>query len=94
MAKDYIDFRKVERLSFHDENVAISSKALKLGEEVGELQAAILELIGSPNASASSKVDEGKEATEVVTECCDVINVAMEFVGPLLHDITNQEYKY
>ena len=78
--KDYIDFNKLGNLSEIDNGVEMSSKVIKLSEEVGELSQAFLKYIGSKNVSASA----GENTKEnMLEETLDSIIVAMDIVNAL-----------
>ena len=67
MAKDFIDFEKIEILSNFDDNVSNEYRIIKLQEEVGELSAAFLKYNKVSNSSASSI--GSKE--HILEELCD-----------------------
>lgn len=86
MAKNFIDFEKIERLSKGDDTVSLDDKAHKLGEEVGEFYQALLKYKGAKNVSASASGDETEHLLE---ELCDVMNVAIDIVNSL--HVTDEE---
>lgn len=86
MAKQFIDFEKLEMLSFGDRNVSIDDKAHKLGEEVGEFYQALLKYKGAKNVSASAS---GSEKEHLMEELCDVLNVAIDLINYL--DFSDEE---
>lgn len=86
MAKNFIDFEKIERLSKGDDTVSLDDKAHKLGEEVGEFYQALLKYKGAKNVSASAS---GDEAEHLLEELCDVMNVAIDIVNSL--HVTDEE---
>ena len=81
MAKDYIDYDLMERLSAVDSKVDFGYKIIKLGEEYGELSQAFLAYAGAKNASKSSL--NGDLSKNVLEEACDVMNVAMDIINNL-----------
>ena len=62
---------KIERLSKGDAEVPIYQKIIKLGEESGEIAEAFVDM-------EQHKIDSVKE---VVEECCDVMNVAIDIMN-------------
>ena len=90
MAKNFIDFELIEKLSAKDslETVPMSNKIIKAQEEMGELSAAFLKFIGSKNVSASQN-NKGKD--DVLEEACDVINVVIDIINNL--DYTDLEVR-
>ena len=90
MAKDFIDFEKLKKLSIGDKDVSLKDKVMKLYEEGGELSAAVLELHGARNVSASAKSNDTEQARlNVLEESCDVINVVIDIINAL--DFTDEE---
>lgn len=85
MAKNYIDFEKLEMLSEHDKVVPLANKIIKLGEESGEVAQAYLAFCGSKNVSKSASQDD------LLEECCDVINVVIDIINNL--SVTDEEVK-
>jgi len=79
---DYIDTKRIEKLSDEDLSVPLYQKILKLSEESGELSQAFLKYDGSKNTSASAT--GGVE--NVLEETCDVINVAVDIINVLTKD--------
>jgi NTP pyrophosphatase (non-canonical NTP hydrolase) len=79
MAKNYIDFERVEMLSAHDTNsgIILANKIIKLGEETGEVSQAYLQFVGSANVSKSAS------GSDLIEECMDVINVAMDIINAI-----------
>lgn len=86
MAKHFIDFDRLEVLSFNDKSVSIDDKAHKLGEEHGEFLQALLKFKGAKNVSASAN-DATKE--HLLEELCDVLNVAIDLINSL--DYSDEE---
>jgi len=81
MAKNFIDYEKVERLSEGDSGVGIEKKVMKLFEEGGELSQAMLKYVKSPNVSASADVVDVRAL--VMEECMDVTNVILDIVNAM-----------
>jgi len=79
MAKNYINFEKIERLTEQDKDVPIAYRAIKLSEETGEFSQAVLRLLGSKNVSASA----GNLKEDVLEELCDVLNVTVDLINIL-----------
>lgn len=80
MAKNYINYDRIERLSEHDNHIGLENKTMKLFEEGGELSQAMLKFIKSPNVSASADVDDVRllvleETMDCINVLCDIINV-------------------
>jgi len=61
--------------------VPIYQKIIKLGEESGEVAQAFLELDGAKNVSASASTED--KVMEVIEECGDTINVALDIIFAL-----------
>lgn len=91
MAKQYIDWKRLEQLSQGNVDIEVSllEKGMKLTEETGELAAEILAYSGSKNVSASSSTKDIKMA--VLNEACDVLNVTLDIINSL--DVTDDEAK-
>ena len=86
MAKKFIDWKRLEKLSAGnvDIQVSMAEKGLKLSEETGELSAELLAYIGSKNVSASSNIGNFKELTNaVLNEAMDVLNVTLDIINSL-----------
>jgi hypothetical protein len=79
---DYIDFKKVEEISYGERHLSLPLKALKANEEGGEFAQEVLAYIKSPNASKSA---EGT-VEAVLEEACDNINVFMDIINHLTRD--------
>lgn len=81
MADNFIDFKRVERLSAGNTDIEVSleQKIIKLFEEGGELSQATLKYIGAKNVSASA----GQTKDHVLEECCDVLNVTLDIINAL-----------
>lgn len=82
MARDYINFKRVEELSEGDRHVPLYRKIIKLQEEAGEVCQAFLAYDGAENVSASA-IDGVEPRINVIEEVCDVINVAMDIINTL-----------
>lgn len=78
--KDLIDMDLLLDVCERDTNL-FYRKVIKLGEEAGEVNAAFLELDGSPNVSASAATEDPRKA--VIEETCDTILVAMDILYAL-----------
>lgn len=70
--RTYINIQRVSRLSDGDEAVPLYQKVIKLGEEAGEVSEAFMKM---------SVNDSDENVAEVVEECCDVINVAIDLIN-------------
>jgi len=84
--------KRIRTLGESDDNVNISNKIIKLQEECGEVAQAYLGYAKSENASASSnKKDEIEYYLEVIEECGDVINVALDIANYIQrqHNVPN-----
>ena len=81
MAKDYINYKRIKKLSKGDRDIPLANKALKLSEEVGEFSQAMLKLLGSKNVSKSADVDNPREL--VLEELMDCTNVIVDIVNAL-----------
>ena len=79
MAKNYINFKRIKRLSELDEDVPFANKMIKLSEETGETAQATLRYLGSKNVSASA----GDTKEDVLEELCDVLNVTVDMINSL-----------
>jgi len=81
MARDYINFKRIENLTriSTEQTIPTYQKVLKLQEETGELAQAFLAYEGARNVSKSATATEGA----VLEECCDVINTAMSIIEDL-----------
>lgn len=77
MAKNFIDFEKIEYLTNKDKDIPNEFKILKLQEEVGELSAAFLKYRKISNSSASS--NGSKE--HILEELCDVLNITIDLIN-------------
>jgi len=89
MAKNYIDYELLERLSVGDSNIELSYKVIKLGEEAGEVGHAFLAYVGSKNASKSALNGDLRE--NILEESCDVMNIAMDIINVM--GFTDEEVK-
>ena len=76
---DYIDTKRIEKLSKNDGGVPLYQKIIKLSEETGELAQAFLKYDGSKNTSASAK----GRVEDVLEEGCDVLNVTIDIINAL-----------
>lgn len=81
MAKNFIDFERVERLSQGntDIQVTLEQKVMKLFEEGGELSQAMLKHVGGKNVSASA----GATKEHVLEEACDILNVTIDIINAM-----------
>lgn len=82
MAKNFINYEKLEELSEVDSVVPLTNKIIKLSEEVGELSQAYLKYIGSKNFSVSA----GNTKAHVLEELCDVMNVSIDILNKMGFD--------
>lgn len=89
MAKNFIDYELLERLSEADKAVDLPMKMIKLQEEVGELAQAFLAHNKSKNASKSAQ--SGNTRLDILEECSDVLNVTIDILNA--HAFTDEEVK-
>jgi len=90
-AKKVINEKRIRKLTEVDIDVPIYQKVIKLGEESGEVAQAFLELDGAKNVSASASTED--KIMEVIEECGDTINVALDIIFALqTHNHINSEY--
>ena len=70
-----IDIRIIQGLSKKEDTVGVSleQRALKLGEEAGEMNAAILARLGCANRSASAEDNILEETVDVLINCFDIL---------------------
>lgn len=81
---DFIDYKKLERLSEADTNVPLYKKIIKLQEEAGEVAQEFLawdDKIQGIRTNSSKSAEGTVEA--VIEETCDVINVAIDILNAL-----------
>ena len=78
----WIDVERIKTLSHNDKNIPLENKIIKLQEETGELAQAFLKYNGSRNVSKSAS-GSVLDATDVLEEVCDVINVAIDIANNL-----------
>lgn len=81
MARDFIDYERVERLSAGNTDIEVSldQKVIKLFEEGGELAQATLKYLGAKNVSASA----GQTKEHILEEAMDCMNVILDIVNSL-----------
>jgi len=79
MAKNYINYDRIELLTTLDSDIPLVNKALKLSEEVGEFSQVMLKHIGSKNVSASA----GDNKEDVLEELCDIINISVDIINAM-----------
>ena len=86
MKKDYLHIRRIHKLSKADIalNMPLYQKVMKVQEEAGEVAQAFLEYDNANNVSASAKTED--KELELLSECCDVINCAMDVVNHITHN--------
>lgn len=86
MKKDYLHLQRVHELSQRDRvlQIPLYQKVMKVGEETGELSAAFLEYEGAKNVSASASSNE--KTKDLLKECYDVINCAMDVINDVIAD--------
>ena len=89
MAKDFIDYELLERLSETDKVVDLPMKMIKLQEEVGELAQAFLAHNKSKNASKSAQSENTR--LDILEEACDVLNVTIDIINA--YAFTDEESK-
>lgn len=82
MAKNFIDFEKIEKLTEQDKDISNEFRIIKLQEEVGELSAAFLKYKKISNSSASSNGSR----EHLLEELCDVLNVTLDLVNAFEFD--------
>jgi len=78
----WIDVERIKTLSHNDKDIPLENKIIKLQEETGELAQAFLKYNGSRNVSKSAS-GSVLDATDVLEEVCDVINVAIDIANNL-----------
>jgi len=78
----WIDVERIKTLSHNDRDIPLENKIIKLQEETGELAQAFLKYNGSRNVSKSAS-GSVLDATDVLEEVCDVINVAVDIANNL-----------
>jgi NTP pyrophosphatase (non-canonical NTP hydrolase) len=81
MAKNYVNYERIEELSKVDQHVDLQLKVMKLFEEGGELSQAMLRYLKSPNVSASANVADVKAL--VLEESMDCMNVLVDIVNTM-----------
>ena len=81
MAENYINYKRITELSEIDKDVDIREKSMKLSEECGEFQQAILKFVGAKNVSKSA--DNGDIRENVLEELCDTINIAVDIINTM-----------
>lgn len=88
-----INEKRIKKLTKGDMEVPIYQKIIKLGEESGEVSQAFLELDGAKNVSASASTED--KVMEVIEECGDTINVALDIIFALQkqHDINQEDIR-
>jgi|SaaInlStandDraft_4_1057021.scaffolds.fasta_scaffold40111_2 hypothetical protein len=79
MAKDFVNYTKLEQLSLGDRIVDLREKGMKLGEEAGEFQRAMLRFVGAKNTSKSAH--SGDIRLNVLEELCDTIIVSIDIIN-------------
>lgn len=89
MAKNFIDYELLERLSESDESIDVAMKLIKLQEEVGELAQAFLAHSKCNNSSKSAKSKNTK--LNILEESCDVLNVTIDIINA--YKFTDKESK-
>lgn len=82
-----MDIERALKLSDRDNSVPLAIKVLKLSEEAGEVSSEFLAECGASNASKSA----GGTPYDVVTECCDVINCALDIINQYKEDVPYEE---
>lgn len=88
MERDYIDVKRLHRLSKTDAGIALERKLLKLSEESGELAQEVLAYVGSENAS--KRAAGTKES--VLEESVDVLNVIMDIINAVAETEEDEEF--
>ena len=81
MAKNYVNYERIEKLTKSDSHVDLEKKTMKLFEEGGELAQAMLKYVKSPNVSASANVDDVRLL--VLEESMDCINVLADIINAM-----------
>lgn len=79
MAKNFIDYEFLEKLSGYDKDVNLPYKLIKVQEEVGELAQAFLAHSKSKNTSKSALSENTR--LNILEESCDVINVVIDIIN-------------
>jgi len=81
MAKNYVNYTRIEELSKADAHVELQLKVMKLFEEGGELSQAMLKYLKSPNVSASANVSDVRAL--VLEESMDCMNVLVDIINTM-----------